>query len=128
MKAILVRIGIDQVYGRWNAPVDPEYHFVYVPIPDELEIGKDSVFMVVLRQPQKNDQRSDPFWEFGSFGVTKCHAKNSISFKNASCLEGGRLAFAQDNFRCADAHGLGSSQVHSAREATLLRKKSVTKS
>jgi len=34
-KAILVRVGIDQAYGSWNAPVDPETReFVYVPIPD----------------------------------------------------------------------------------------------
>ena len=35
MKGYLVRIGVDQVYGRWNAPVDPATgEFVYVPIPD----------------------------------------------------------------------------------------------
>ena len=35
MKAILVRIGVDQAYGSWNAPVDAERRFVYVPIPEE---------------------------------------------------------------------------------------------
>ena len=35
MKAYLVRIGIDQAYGGWNAPVDPlTGEFVYVPIPE----------------------------------------------------------------------------------------------
>lgn len=35
MRAILVRIGIDQAYGGWNAPVDPlTNEFVYVPIPE----------------------------------------------------------------------------------------------
>ena len=35
MRAVLVRVGIDQAFGGWNAPVDPETHeFVYVPIPD----------------------------------------------------------------------------------------------
>ena len=35
MKGFLVRIGIDSVYGRWNAPVDPNTgRFVYVPIPE----------------------------------------------------------------------------------------------
>ncbi|MGE0454013.1 MAG: hypothetical protein AB7O37_18170 [Vicinamibacteria bacterium] len=35
MKGVLVRVGIDQAYGEWNAPVDPETgDFVYVPIPD----------------------------------------------------------------------------------------------
>ena len=35
MKGLLVRIGVDQAYGRWNAPVDPvSGRFVYVPIPE----------------------------------------------------------------------------------------------
>jgi hypothetical protein len=34
MKALLVRIGVDQAYGGWNAPVDAEGRFVYVPIPE----------------------------------------------------------------------------------------------
>jgi hypothetical protein len=34
MKALLVRIGVDQAYGGWNAPVDADRHFVYVPIPE----------------------------------------------------------------------------------------------
>lgn len=38
VRAVLIRVGIDQAYGKWNGPVDPETHeFVYVPIPD----GKD---------------------------------------------------------------------------------------
>jgi hypothetical protein len=35
MKALLVRIGIDQEYGVWNAPVDGDGRFVYVPIPED---------------------------------------------------------------------------------------------
>ena len=35
MKGLLVRVGIDQSYGHWNAPVDPDTkEFVYVPIPE----------------------------------------------------------------------------------------------
>ncbi|HEX4451708.1 MAG TPA: hypothetical protein VH143_12605 [Kofleriaceae bacterium] len=35
MRGLLVRVGIDQAFGGWNAPVDPDTHeFVYVPIPD----------------------------------------------------------------------------------------------
>src|SRR5207237_9910015 len=35
MKGLLVRVGIDQAFGAWNAPVDPETgEFAYVPIPD----------------------------------------------------------------------------------------------
>jgi hypothetical protein len=36
MKALLVRIGVDQAYGGWNAPVNAEGRFVYVPIPEKL--------------------------------------------------------------------------------------------
>jgi hypothetical protein len=36
VRAALVRVGIDQTYGHWNAPVDPSTHdFVYIPIPDD---------------------------------------------------------------------------------------------
>ncbi len=35
MRAVLVRIGVDQAYGKWNAPVDPaSCQFVYLPIPE----------------------------------------------------------------------------------------------
>ena len=35
MKALLVRIGVDQTFGAWNAPVDADGRFVYVPIPEK---------------------------------------------------------------------------------------------
>jgi hypothetical protein len=35
MQALLVRIGVDTAYGGWNAPVDAEGRFVYVPIPEK---------------------------------------------------------------------------------------------
>lgn len=34
MNAILIRCGVDQEWGAWNAPVDAENRFVYVPIPE----------------------------------------------------------------------------------------------
>jgi hypothetical protein len=34
VKALLVRVGIDQKFGGWNAPVDADGRFVYVPIPE----------------------------------------------------------------------------------------------
>lgn len=35
MRGYLVRIGVDQAYGGWNAPMNPETNdFVYVPIPE----------------------------------------------------------------------------------------------
>ena len=37
MKGILIRVGIDSAYGRWNAPVCFESgHFAYVPIPEKI--------------------------------------------------------------------------------------------
>ena len=35
MRAYLVRIGVDQAFGGWNAPMNPKTNeFVYVPIPE----------------------------------------------------------------------------------------------
>lgn len=37
MKSLLVRVGVDKSYGRWNAPVDAASgRFVYVPIPESV--------------------------------------------------------------------------------------------
>lgn len=42
MRALLVRIGVDQTYGGWNAPVDPgSGEFVYVPIPEGVDQALD---------------------------------------------------------------------------------------
>lgn len=54
--------------------------------------GPDPVIIVVLRQPRNRfDVRSDPFYEFGSFGITGCHGRLLAS---PSCA-GARLAFVQ---------------------------------
>lgn len=53
------------------------------------------VFMVHLRRPGRNDYRSDPFYEKGSFGCTKCHSKNLLHPNHAKDLKGSRLAFVQ---------------------------------
>ena len=58
----------------------------------------DRVVVVHLRQPVKNkpnEMRSDPFFEFGSFGCTKCHQKNMMNPNRIDEMEGVRLAFAQ---------------------------------
>jgi hypothetical protein len=40
MNSLLVRVGVDQAYGNWNAPVDPiGLDFVYVPIPEATDRG-----------------------------------------------------------------------------------------
>jgi len=56
------------------------------------------VIIVHLRRPRTTnpkESRSDPFWEFGSFGITGCHNRNLMNPRNAHKLEGVRLAFAQ---------------------------------
>lgn len=55
------------------------------------------VIMVVLRQPnmKPDEMRSDPFWEFGSFGCTGCHKTNLMNPKKLHKLTGAQIAFAQ---------------------------------
>lgn len=56
------------------------------------------VIIVLLRQPNrrnKREMRTDPFWEFGSFGCTGCHHKNLLNPKKSHKLAGARLAFVQ---------------------------------
>lgn len=56
------------------------------------------VIIVHLRRPQRSDpseSRSDPYYEFGSFGCTKCHARNLMHPRRALELDVARFAFAQ---------------------------------
>lgn len=53
------------------------------------------VFFVHLRRPGRNDERTDPMYEFGSFGCTKCHSNNLLHPDNFEKLAGARLAFIQ---------------------------------
>lgn len=53
------------------------------------------VFFVHLRRPGPDDPRADPFYEFGSFGCTKCHSANLFHPRHADDLKGARLAFVQ---------------------------------
>ena len=60
-------------------------------------MAQPKVFFVHLRRPSKNpnEQRDDPFYEFGSFGCTRCHCTNLFHPRHAGELEGARLAFIQ---------------------------------
>ena len=54
--------------------------------------------IVMLRQPKMNnaeESRSDPYWEFGSFGSTHCHSRNLMNPRRVSELDGSLFAFAQ---------------------------------
>jgi len=56
------------------------------------------VVLVLLRRPKAsnpNEMRSDPFWEFGSFGCTGCHSTNLMNIRRADELAGARFGFAQ---------------------------------
>ena|SRR5665213_3925693 len=53
------------------------------------------LFIVMLRRPRKDDKRTDPFWEYGSFGCTGCHSKNLLHPKKCQITDGDRLAFVQ---------------------------------
>jgi hypothetical protein len=65
----------------------------------EKQLMTDSnVIVVHLRQPFRSsptEMRSDPFWEFGSFGITTCHSKNLMKPGKSKRLKDVRLAFAQ---------------------------------
>ena len=68
MKAILIRVGVDQAYGQWNAPVDPESgHFVYVPIPEQraFRLGLKRSYREVLPDLQRFALRFDLDLESG---------------------------------------------------------------
>ena len=58
-------------------------------------MATDKIVIVHLRRPGRDDPRDDPFWEFGSFGITGCHRDNLLNPKRIHELEGVRLAFAQ---------------------------------
>ncbi|MBS1991111.1 MAG: hypothetical protein JSS83_11365 [Cyanobacteria bacterium SZAS LIN-3] len=57
-----------------------------------------TVIVALLRQPhmeRPTEMRSDPFWEFGSFGLTGCHKTNLMHPKKVHELAGARIAFVQ---------------------------------
>jgi len=56
-----------------------------------------SVIIVLLRQPRSDskEKRSDPYWEFGSFGATGCHNRSVMNPKRIEELNGRQFAFAQ---------------------------------
>lgn len=61
-------------------------------------MASPKIIMVHLRRPRLSDpgeKRSDPFWEFGSFGCTRCHRRNLMNPRKINELAGARLAFAQ---------------------------------
>jgi hypothetical protein len=57
------------------------------------------VILVMLRRPRlgdPNEMRTDPLWEFGSFGCTGCHRANLMNRRRLTDLNGARFGFAQN--------------------------------
>jgi len=55
--------------------------------------GSPPVILVMLRQPRSSeDPRTDPLFEFGSFGLTRCHNGNLLK---GDAAHGARLGFVQ---------------------------------
>jgi hypothetical protein len=90
--AVLYHRPFNRLSGSTNGSENRMSHFskgtTEMPSPEE-------VVIVHLRRPRTDDPRTDPFWEFGSFGLTGCHDTNLLSIRNANGLAGKRLAFAQ---------------------------------
>ena len=79
-------------------------------------MDEPKVILVMLRQPQRNkpnEMRTDPLWEFGSFGCTGCHRRNLMNPKKLKELDGVRFAFAQNGH-------LGVKLVHVTPPVTML--------
>jgi len=70
-------------------------------------MNETRVVIVMLRLPRRNSSeiRTDPLWEFGSFGCTECHQKNLMNLKKLTEHDGARFAFAQNG-------SLGFKLVH----------------
>src|SRR5436190_1393798 len=65
----------------------------------EVPMDSSKVILVMLRQPKlhkPNEMRTDPMWEFGSFGATRCHRRNLMNPKKFGELNGVRFGFAQN--------------------------------
>ena len=75
-----------------------EVNLLAVNNPKKRSENEDRVVVVHLRRPVRtnpDEMRSDPFWEFGSFGCTGCHGHNLMNPRKINELAGVRLAFAQ---------------------------------
>jgi len=61
-------------------------------------IESTKIFLVMLRSPNTHDpseKRSDPFYELGSFGMTRSHQKILMNPKRLQRFSGASIAFAQ---------------------------------
>ncbi len=108
LKVILIRVGVDQTFGQWNAPCNPESNdFVYVPIPqiespNKIGLEKryiNSIVPVLSRFSNENkvsiqlpqnliDKRMhlDPDFDHLSYGDTKDRGRKLLEFTENDVL------------------------------------------
>lgn len=100
-KAILIRVGVDQAFGNWNAPCNPDTgDFVYVPIPQDKQNiqGMKKKYLdtivpalktfsvnnnVIIRLPNnlKNKRMHlDPDFQHLSYGDSKNRGRRLLDF------------------------------------------------
>lgn len=100
-KVILIRVAVDQAYGNWNGPCNPETgDFVYVPIPQNKPnvtgmeklydnviapaladfSGRNRVDVVLPQQLHCQRMHLDPDFDHLSYGDTAVRGKKLLSF------------------------------------------------
>ncbi len=101
-KAILIRVGVDQTYGQWNAPCNPDtLDYVYVPIPQSrpnaqgMERGYESFIAPALQDFSARNHHDvslpgdlkgrrmhlDPDFECMSYGDTVNRGRRLLNFE-----------------------------------------------
>jgi len=72
--------------------------FLLLTLIFSAQVLAQDLYTIMLRRPRTerpHEMRSDPFFCYGSFGLTGCHAKNILNNKRIESLEGRRVAFLQ---------------------------------
>lgn len=106
-KAILIRVGIDQAFGNWNAPCNPETgDFVYVPIPQDSEnipglekhyadtikpalkkfSTKNNVTIPLPENLENKRMHLDPDFNHLSYGDTKNRGRRLLDFNKGDVV------------------------------------------
>lgn len=96
--AVPPRLIDPEAFLRWFRRQGVLLHASNHPRLPECGTSPNEVILVHLRRPDPRDpreSRADPFYEFGSFGITGCHGSNLMRPERAGNIEGRRLAFAQ---------------------------------
>jgi hypothetical protein len=94
-KGLLMRVGIDQTYGGYNAPINPITNdYMYLPIPqgaDDFELGMETLFDDILRPFESWCQKNGTAIEFPKKQLSKgCHLDPDFDFSTYGDQETGR--------------------------------------